>query len=210
MPREADVPYFNYRSGGDEGWRAGTACGPIGTKHPWTANGPNSEKPLRLGQQICMEICPVRIHCLAYSLAADIHHGTWGGMREGERRALSATERRRIIAMGRMTPYDEEQFLRTSREYRMVVVIAKTKFVPHLAPGEVGEVEDPLARAAVRNGYADLVGRVQNFDEWMYHGAELVVAGRTAQANDEAAAGRAKKPQTEMVAQPVVAMGESA
>lgn len=209
MPREADVPYFNFRSGGGEEWREGAACGPIGTKHPWTANGPGSSVALRLGEQICNDICPVRIHCLAYALRAEIHHGTWGGMREGERSKLREPERRRIIAMGRMTPYDEDQFLRATREYRMVVVIAKTKFVPHLAPGDVGEVEDPLARAAVRNGYAELVGEVQNFDEWMYHGAELIVAGRTTRANSGAAE-VAKGPATEMVAQPVVAFEESA
>lgn len=205
MPREADVPYFNYRSGGGEEWREHTACGPIGTKHPWTAFGPGSAAAIKLGLEICNGICPVRRQCLAYALTAGIQHGTWGGVPEAKRARMSEQARRKTIATGRMTRYAEPQ-THSYREYSMVVVIAKTKFVPHLSPGEVGEVEDPLARAAVRNGYAALVGDVLNFDDWMYHGADLVLGGRTAQGNEKARAAnkaRAKKPQTDMVESPV-------
>jgi hypothetical protein len=162
-----------------------------------------------VGQQICRDICPVQQECLTYALRADIYHGTWGGMTEAERRALRRSGRHRTIIAGPVTLYDGTRHTEV-REYRMVVVIAKAKFVPHLAPGEVGEVEDPLARVAVRNGYAELVGEVQNFDEWMYHGAELIVAGRTARANEATPKkSRAKKPQTDMVA-PTTSAGESA
>jgi WhiB family redox-sensing transcriptional regulator len=208
LPREADVPYFNFRHGGSEEWRAGAACGAIGTKHPWTATGPGSKPALRLGKEICNGICPVQPQCLAYALRAEIHHGTWGGMTESERNRLREAQRHHIITTGRMTRYDVEQLV-TIKEYRMVVVIAKTKFVPHLSPGEVGEVEDPLARAAVRNGYAELVGEVQNFDDWMYHGADLIVAGRTATANAESRKAGGKKPQKDMVAS-TVSMEETA
>lgn len=211
MPRQADVAYFNYRSGGSEQWRAGTACGPIGTKYPWTASGPGSERALRLGRQICNDICAVRAQCLAYAIEAGISHGTWGGLTEGERRTMSPAARQQAVNIGRMTRYDLPQDHRKV-EYTMVVVIAKAKFVPHLAPGEVGEVEDPLARAAVRNGYADLVGNVQNFDDWMYRGAELIVSGRTDDGNSKSKSRKAggKKVQTDLVAPPVALSEESA
>lgn len=213
MPREADVPYFNFRSGGPEEWREAAACGPVGTKHPWTANGPGSAQAIKVGKQICHDICPVRLNCLAYALRAGINHGTWGGMTESERRRMRQAERARVLGVGHVTRYTLPQNHR-KMEYAMVVVIAKTKFVPHLAPGEVGEVEDPLARAAVRNGYASLVGDVQNFDEWMYQGAELIVAGRTATKNEKArdASRKAggKKVQTDLVAPPVAMSEESA
>lgn len=200
MPREADVPYFNFRDGGSEAWRRAAACAPIGTKFPWTASGPGSQQALRVGKQICDEICPVRADCLAYALRAGVHHGTWGGVGERERRRMRGAARQQALNAGRMTLYDDERL--TVEEYQMVVVIAKTKFVPHLAPGEVGEVEDPLARVAVRNGYAALVGNVKNFDEWMYNGAELVVEGRTTQGNRGKGRRAAKKPQSDMVASP--------
>lgn len=209
MPREADVPYFNYRSGGSEEWREAAACGPIGTKYPWTANGPGSSGAIKVGRQICHEICPVRMDCLAYALQAGIRHGTWGGMTESERVRLRRSERAQILNRGRMTRYAVPDNHRKV-EYTMVVVIAKTKFVPHLAPGDVGEVEDPLARAAVRNGYAQLVGDVQNFDEWMYQGAELIVAGRTASGNSQSRKAGGKKVQKDLVAPPVGLSEESA
>lgn len=75
----------------------------------------------------------------------------------------------------------------------MVTVIAKVNFAPNLRPGEVGEIDDSLARTAVRNGYAELVGSVENFDDWMYHGAELVVSqkGHKPDAKAKAPAKRA-------------------
>ena len=131
-------------------------CGPVGTKHPWYANGPGSKPAILVGRTICRDLCPVRAQCLAYALTAGIDHGTWGGLTEGERNKMGAHERRVAINNGRMTRYDGGP--QDLEEYTMVVVIAKAKFVPHLSPGEIGEVEDPLARAAVRNGYATLVG----------------------------------------------------
>lgn len=62
----------------------------------------------------------------------------------------------------------------------MVTVIAKVRFAPNLGVGEMGDVEDDVARAAIRNGYAELVGSVENYDDWMYQGAELQLARKTA------------------------------
>ncbi len=196
MPREADVPYFNFRKGHSETWRAATVCGPVGTKHPWTATGPGSRAALNVGRRICNELCPVREQCLAYAISADINFGTWGGLTEAERRKLSELDRRRIVGQARMTLYTDERG-DPRKECQMVVVIAKAKFLPTLAVGEVGEVEDTLARAAIRNGYAELVGNPLNFDDWMYHGADLVIEGRTAAAAKKVA--QKGKPRSKMV-----------
>lgn len=205
MPREADVPYFNYRKGTGEEWRAAAVCGPVGTKHPWCATGPGAKPALRVGQAICRDLCPVQPQCLAYAIVANIEHGTWGGMTERERGAMSAAARRSAIAAGRTMPYDG---LRLVEECAMVVIIAKVKFVPHLSPGEVGEVEDTVARAAIRNGYAELVGKVLNFDDWMYNGAELQLGGRTIEGERSRETGKAHgemvEPTTAMTVAPNV------
>ena len=196
MPREADVPYFNYRKGSGDAWRVAAVCGPVGTKHPWNAIGPGSRAAITVGKTICLDLCPVRAQCLGYAITAEIMHGTWGGMTESERAKMSALQRQRAIDMGRMSLYDARLYAE-QEECTMVVVIAKAKFIPTLAVGEIGEVEDTLARAAVRNGYADLVGKAENFDDWMYHGAELKVTGRTLEG--ESAKKTAKKPRRSMV-----------
>lgn len=208
MPREADVPYFNYRHGGSEAWREAAVCGPVGTKYPWYANGPGSKPAILVGRTICRDLCPVRAQCLAYALTAGIDHGTWGGLTEGERNKMGAHERRVAINNGRMTRYDGGP--QDLEEYTMVVVIAKAKFVPHLSPGEIGEVEDPLARAAVRNGYATLVGKVENYDEWMYQGAELIIAGRTAVAVHAEKQAPKNKAKRRLVEAPVTMVEETA
>jgi len=56
----------------------------------------------------------------------------------------------------------------------MATVLAKVHFFPNLRPGDIGEVPDDLARVAVRNGYAELIGHIRNYDEWLYGAAPLV------------------------------------
>jgi WhiB family redox-sensing transcriptional regulator len=42
---------------------------------------------LAKGRKVCAT-CPVRAACLAYALANNERHGTWGGMSERERRRM--------------------------------------------------------------------------------------------------------------------------
>lgn len=41
---------------------------------------------------VCL-VCPVRVECAAYALAADEKAGTWGGFSEVERRAIAGRRR---------------------------------------------------------------------------------------------------------------------
>lgn len=181
MPRVADVAYFNYRPGHSERWREGAACGPVMSKHPWHAVGRKSRPARELGKRICRELCPVREHCLAYALTARIEHGTWGGLDEDERARLPRATQVQIINKCRMTPYEGVES--PPQEVPMVTVIAKVNFVSHLRPGDVGEIDDTLARMAVRNGYAELVGHVENFEGWMYRGETLRVSAKPHKAD---------------------------
>lgn len=174
MPRIPDVAYFNHRPGHSESWKVAAVCLPIGP-YPWYATGRDSSYARKVGKRICNEICPVREHCLAYAYAAGIDHGTWGGMDENERARVSARDRADFVDMCRRTPYVPVE-LKSTKEIPVVTVLAKVKFAPTLDPGEVGPVEDDLARAGIRAGYCSLVGSPTNYDEWMYNGEPLKLA----------------------------------
>lgn len=176
MPRVADEAYFNYRPGHSESWRSQAVCAPI-RDHFWWARGTETRAARSVGKRICNEICPVKDECLTYAITAGITHGTWGGLDERQRRALRRTNDPRLVAR-HVTTYTEQATRRT--ENLMVTVIAKVRFAPNLGVGEMGDVEDDVARAAIRNGYAELVGSVENYDDWMYQGAELQLARKTA------------------------------
>lgn len=174
MPRVADEAYFNHRPGHSEAWRAHAVCSPV-IDHYWWARGKGSRLARSVGKRICNEICPVQQECLKYAQSAMINHGIWGGLDEEERRALRRHPDERL-AVHHVTVY--AQPTPRKQEMVMVTVIAKVRFAPHLAVGDTGDVEDDVARAAIRNGYAELVGQVENFDEWMYERAPLKLASK--------------------------------
>ncbi|WP_343905185.1 WhiB family transcriptional regulator [Nocardioides aquiterrae] len=49
--------------------------------------GPAAQQQARRAKGVCQE-CPVREQCLEWALAADVRHGVFGGLDEGERMAL--------------------------------------------------------------------------------------------------------------------------
>lgn len=190
MPRLADVAYFNFRPGHSELWRAGAACGSVASKDPWMGEGREHAHARKIGKAVCNDLCPVREDCLAYALSAGIEHGTWGGMDERERQRLSESQRVRLISARRMMPYDGPA---TPKESVMVAVKALVRFKSDLPVGSVGQVEDALARPAVKGGMAELVGEPENLEEWLA-GGELRLKRR--------------KPSRKMVAATVTDGGE--
>jgi len=175
MPRQADVAYFNFRPGYSEEWKDWALCLSFGTTEPWFARGKHSRSALALGKIICNG-CHVKAQCLTYAFTALIEDGTWGGMLEEERRRLSDNDKRALIQIGKLArlPSATEVTIRVNKETKMVTVMAKQYFFPNLRPGEIGEVPDELARAAVKNGYAELLGHIINYDAWL-NGEEALV-----------------------------------
>jgi WhiB family redox-sensing transcriptional regulator len=75
----------------DTAWRARAACrGPdTGLFFPPTHSERREERHVRerRAKAICA-VCGVRQQCLDYAMAVGEAHGIWGGLNEGERRAL--------------------------------------------------------------------------------------------------------------------------
>lgn len=210
MPRLADVAYFNFRPGHSESWKPAAACRFVHSTDPWYLTGRQHAEAREIGKEICNTLCPVREHCLAYAFTAGLEYGTWGGLDEDERRRVPAEVRVELIDKCRRMPYQSVESLEM-KEAKMVVLLAKVNFAPGLKPGEIGPVEDSLARAAVRNGYGELVGNPLNFDEWMYHGAELQLdQGRAKTSRKQKVAAAEPEPKTGSVLRDAVTKSKRA
>lgn len=78
-----------------EGWRDRAACAEADPEAWFPLQGSGGSRAARL---IC-ESCPVQGACLATALTRN-EHGIWGGLTERQRRNLTPTRRRELIAAG--------------------------------------------------------------------------------------------------------------
>jgi WhiB family transcriptional regulator, redox-sensing transcriptional regulator len=53
------------------------------------------QQDVRRAKAFCIR-CPVRRHCLAFAVAHKERHGVWGGMSEGQRKAISRPVKEQI------------------------------------------------------------------------------------------------------------------
>lgn len=74
-------------------WQADAACRGVSPDLFF----PEDEASETAAKAICAT-CPVRVSCLAFALAREQRYGIWGGLNERERRKISPSEARRIIA----------------------------------------------------------------------------------------------------------------
>lgn len=83
----------------DDGWMVKGACRGLDPDaadkifFPEVAQGGVAD--IRRARAFCIR-CPVRRHCLAFAIAHKERHGVWGGMSEGQRKAISRPVKEQI------------------------------------------------------------------------------------------------------------------
>ncbi|MDA8316389.1 MAG: WhiB family transcriptional regulator [Actinomycetota bacterium] len=84
------------------GWRRRAECRSMGPElfFPVGEKEDAAAAQTAAAKQVCAR-CEVRLHCLAYALAARVEAGVWGGLSPSERMAL-AQRRNRHRAKGRL------------------------------------------------------------------------------------------------------------
>ena len=81
---------------GAGGWRRRAACRGMGPALFFPAGERDAEAVAQVAaaKEVCAG-CGVRLHCLAYALAANPDDGVWGGLSPSERRVLRRARRLR-------------------------------------------------------------------------------------------------------------------
>lgn len=77
-------------------WQQLGACGGLEDArffHPDNERGPDRVARERRAKRVC-DTCPVLVQCREHALAAREAYGVWGGLGEGERRAILDLRRR--------------------------------------------------------------------------------------------------------------------
>ncbi|MEO9222861.1 MAG: WhiB family transcriptional regulator [Mycobacteriaceae bacterium] len=89
------IPHVAQPRGGGWQWQQHGACGGLDDSrffHPENERGTQRERREAAAKQVCRR-CPVVAQCREHALLVGEPYGVWGGLGEGERRAILGRRR---------------------------------------------------------------------------------------------------------------------